>query len=401
MESEVVGTAAIPFGVRRQDGRIYSAHEVPRGDACGCDCPSCGCPLRANQGEVKEPYFSHRPGYEHCRTALSAALYAAAVQTVAERKRLRLPPTVLAGRETPGTLMTFDEVKTQTRSEDGTTLLCCRTGEEHYAVVLGREIDVNRQMHRTFREEGIDAVAIELSGLGKEADWEEVERYLLDGKGAKWIYRRLEPKTTPQTTPPRIEAKEAPLSGTDTDETVARAIKSFRQFRPPEPDRSVTIPDRLIPAVRAIGADSLDGLPLFMQRPHPADILYDCDGRVWKALLFSEFLLCKDPFPFTPLEADERLIEKGIPHRDFIETLIENRWTFRVKAWLANEIRKIHPWYILGEYLDALVERGLLKKTGPKREWRQADDPYIADPDGLKSYGFLIDPSACAEADVF
>lgn len=38
--------------------RIY-AEEVERGITCFC--PSCGEPLRINKGEIKRPYFSHKP----------------------------------------------------------------------------------------------------------------------------------------------------------------------------------------------------------------------------------------------------------------------------------------------------------------------------------------------------
>ena len=57
----------IPFG--EMNGQFLEVADVPRGDKCGCICPTCKWPLRANQG-VKQSYFSHQPGeHPNCQGA--------------------------------------------------------------------------------------------------------------------------------------------------------------------------------------------------------------------------------------------------------------------------------------------------------------------------------------------
>jgi len=49
----------IPFGLRSADQRLVDVSEVPQGGGCGCICPSCGAPLIARQGHIKQWHFAH------------------------------------------------------------------------------------------------------------------------------------------------------------------------------------------------------------------------------------------------------------------------------------------------------------------------------------------------------
>ncbi|MBK8677056.1 MAG: hypothetical protein IPN27_12030 [Cellvibrionales bacterium] len=57
----------IPFGIRGVDGELVDVHDVERGIACGCICPSCKAPLNAKKGDVKEWHFAHvsKHGYKN------------------------------------------------------------------------------------------------------------------------------------------------------------------------------------------------------------------------------------------------------------------------------------------------------------------------------------------------
>lgn len=49
----------IPFGLRSVDQQYVDVQDVPRGLSSGCVCPSCGLPLVAKQGTVKQWHFAH------------------------------------------------------------------------------------------------------------------------------------------------------------------------------------------------------------------------------------------------------------------------------------------------------------------------------------------------------
>lgn len=83
-------SSAIPLGER--DGSMLRAYEVENGLRCGCVCPGCRRPLvAANQGEKRLPYFRHAE-LEGCSRGRSEGIRRAAVQVIAQHKRLLLPP---------------------------------------------------------------------------------------------------------------------------------------------------------------------------------------------------------------------------------------------------------------------------------------------------------------------
>jgi len=49
----------IPFGLRESDQVYIDVTDVPNGKQCGCICPSCGTPLQARQGKIRNWYFAH------------------------------------------------------------------------------------------------------------------------------------------------------------------------------------------------------------------------------------------------------------------------------------------------------------------------------------------------------
>lgn len=57
-----MNTGRIPFGLRSVDQQYVDVQDVPRGLASGCICPSCGLPLAAKQGTVKQWHFAHHVG---------------------------------------------------------------------------------------------------------------------------------------------------------------------------------------------------------------------------------------------------------------------------------------------------------------------------------------------------
>ena len=50
----------MPFAIRNDTDQIVSITEVERGNQCNCRCLSCGSPVAARQGELKQWHFYHR-----------------------------------------------------------------------------------------------------------------------------------------------------------------------------------------------------------------------------------------------------------------------------------------------------------------------------------------------------
>lgn len=58
----------IPFGLELTSNQLIDVGSVPRGNACGCICPSCNTPLVARQGDDNEWHFAHRSQKVHNET---------------------------------------------------------------------------------------------------------------------------------------------------------------------------------------------------------------------------------------------------------------------------------------------------------------------------------------------
>lgn len=77
-------------------GRIVSVDDVERGDKCGCVCPACKTPLRANHGEKNCHYFSHQPmGEKTCGGAFESTVHHLAKQIIEEKGSLCIPPVIV------------------------------------------------------------------------------------------------------------------------------------------------------------------------------------------------------------------------------------------------------------------------------------------------------------------
>ena len=73
-----------------KEGRVRSVDEVARGLACDCTCPSCGHPVLARQGEIREWHFAHAVETD-CDGGLESALHLAAKQLLLENGGLSVP----------------------------------------------------------------------------------------------------------------------------------------------------------------------------------------------------------------------------------------------------------------------------------------------------------------------
>lgn len=191
----------IPFG--EKNGLLVEVADVPRGDKCGCICPSCKAPLRANKGDKKVSYFSHQPG-EHpdCQGGFESSIHRMTKQIISEVGRLTFPELTVSvsekdhiGKEhtktaqvTDSTEHVFDRVELEKRFdeirpdiiayEDGVPMLI------EVAVTHFTEKDKKQKI----RDNHLYAIEIDLSKVYYSTTKEELTS-LIYGKEAvkKWL----------------------------------------------------------------------------------------------------------------------------------------------------------------------------------------------------------------------
>lgn len=87
----------VPFGLQTDTRDLLDVHEVPKGKGCGCTCPSCGMPLVARQGRIREWHFAHLSrdaraiAQRECEYSFFVSVKLMAKQLLGEEMTLRLP----------------------------------------------------------------------------------------------------------------------------------------------------------------------------------------------------------------------------------------------------------------------------------------------------------------------
>lgn len=91
----------IPFGRRLEDKQLVDVSRVKRGSKCGCVCESCGTPLIARQGEIREWHFAHASkgvsGYtkKECEYSFWVSVVSMAKQVISTASSIKLPSLIM------------------------------------------------------------------------------------------------------------------------------------------------------------------------------------------------------------------------------------------------------------------------------------------------------------------
>lgn len=80
------------FGLNEFNELVHVS-EVARGLACHCRCVTCGEPLLARQGAVRDHHFAHASNLEACESSFESLLHRYAKQLVVQSRGLAVPVT--------------------------------------------------------------------------------------------------------------------------------------------------------------------------------------------------------------------------------------------------------------------------------------------------------------------
>lgn len=75
-----------------QNGRLATIEQAHRGLACHCTCVSCGEPVVARKGPIREHHFAHHSNKESCNIQRESLLHLFAKEVIANALGLQLPP---------------------------------------------------------------------------------------------------------------------------------------------------------------------------------------------------------------------------------------------------------------------------------------------------------------------
>lgn len=215
------------FVALTHDRRLNSIEDAQRGLACACVCVSCGEPVIARKGELREHHFAHHSNKESCFIQRETILHLYGKQVIREQLGLQLPlmPGVSSTAEDTTSWWDLESVELEVpqagfqpdivaQLKDGSQLFIevavtsfvdeVKLGRIKASSIKTVEIDLNEMLHG------------QLAIPSKEMEYQILHR--TDNK--KWVYP--EP-------PAKLDISPAE-SGIPTPETTFKA-KSYTESR--------------------------------------------------------------------------------------------------------------------------------------------------------------------------
>ncbi len=179
------------YGVR--EGNLLHISEVERGLSCRCVCPSCGVPLAAKQGRLREHHFAHSTG-EPCRYAGETGLHLAAKEILLKRKEIVLPSVQVQFYNktlpiAPEKRYWIESIATELKVENIVPDILAQIGGHPLLIEMRVTHRVDDQKLKRIKELGVSAVEINLSGVPRDFPPKDLEELIVEsGVHKSWLY---------------------------------------------------------------------------------------------------------------------------------------------------------------------------------------------------------------------
>ena len=179
MEQDFVFSCAIDAA-----GNWVHVDEVPRGERCGCICPTCGESLGARQGDVNEHGFYHlsKKRGANLKICLKVNMYKYAENIIKKYKRIKLPSYYGIFKEEE---IIFKDVRIDDKydREDKQPDVIATT-EDGTEILIEFIFEYKVQHKKAIDYKGLNCLEVDLSNQTGET----IEKFLMDSsEGRKWM----------------------------------------------------------------------------------------------------------------------------------------------------------------------------------------------------------------------
>lgn len=192
---------SIYYGVAASTGELLSIHDVERGLACGCVCPSCGTRLEARKGEKKTYHFAHESNKE-CLYGAEISVYLAFYELLKRTKYFFLPDAVLSFNSCKedeivkkGCMIPLTSVEFHNNPVNYPPELLCYSGDNCFQIILNIADYYSDADYWTLKEYGrqhnIPLVAVDMIDPDALTSFEELQGYIDAPNHKKWIFNRV------------------------------------------------------------------------------------------------------------------------------------------------------------------------------------------------------------------
>ncbi len=348
-------SADLVYGVNVA-GKVVHVSEVLSGLACNCQCPACGKSLIAKKGKHLAHHFAH-DALASCNSAPETALHRLAKQIIEEQLCIQLPEVkVLFGGQSrvlhKAAEVKFDRAISEARhlSKVVPDLFVERNGRMLLIEMFVTHScdDVKRG---ELRNKGIATLEIDLSKIARDGSREEVERAVLSEAHRYWVYH---PKIDAEVAAMKITAeKKQQLAKSHFEKSVTEfateylaGVKELASHAPPKFDQK----DEMFRAGLGdcIGID-VEGAGCFT-----------VTAREWQSSIIRHAFIPKDDHArsYTPKTLFDWFKKRKMIRQKFRYVAPDLEEALESKG-----IGFLSPYHAIETYLDALVNRGVLRKT--------------------------------------
>ncbi|HEY1026251.1 MAG TPA: competence protein CoiA family protein [Pseudomonas sp.] len=177
------------------NGQLITIENAMRGLACNCTCASCGEPVVARKGLIREHHFSHHSNKESCFIQRESLLHLYAKEVIRNQLGLQLPPMpgTWPGSEDKTSWWDFERVDEEVPQQGFQPDLVAhlRDGSQLFIEVAVTSFIGEEKLER-IRNAGTNTVEIDLSELlfnTQPIPSEEVKARILEQtRNKSWIY---------------------------------------------------------------------------------------------------------------------------------------------------------------------------------------------------------------------
>lgn len=198
-----------------QNGRLITIENALRGLECNCSCVSCGEPVIARKGPIREHHFAHVSQKESCHIQRESLLHLYAKEVICEDLGLQLPPLpgVCPNNEDTSSWWSFETVTPEVRQQGFQPDLVAelKDGSRLFIEVAVTSF-IDEVKHERIKAAGTPTIELDLRDLLLGAIPSEAAKdYILHRPQHKtWIY----PETQSVTQAPDVQMPD-PLSDRD------------------------------------------------------------------------------------------------------------------------------------------------------------------------------------------
>lgn len=285
----------IPFGLH--EGRLLAPTDVPRGLACGCQCPGCGARLVANHPtRNKVKYFSHH-ATEGCSTGYETAMHLAAKQVLLDDRTILVPQVhasvtlfdkeasieVTAHKNIAEKMVVLDAVQSEVRGYAGIVPdIVATVGKKLIFIEVAVTHFVEQEKLQRLEALGYATLEIDLSSVDEIPSMEDVKRLVLRTPGNRsWL---VNPKQKLLQEQAQAEAEVKLQAGIEE-------VRLERKARKEANERYLRLPDeeKLVVELQAANVD-METVAPFIGLRTKGDRSFEVSNKVWQAAIYQRFI---------------------------------------------------------------------------------------------------------------